>query len=166
MSARDGEPARLLVGFEVTDGTASHGGNDADSETPRERAASVRVAGSESWEPAGQLENVRRETPFDDTAVRLVRGHSEGTVVSEWHHHGDNHVFGFVLDGDGYVEWGPGEGERVFVDTEECFHIRAGFVHRDRSDSPGRQEYVLWLTGSEPRTVTVGEPVESRECDG
>lgn len=123
---------------------------------PEARAATVAVAGRDSFAQAGDLSNVQRHTPFPDQPVRMVRGHSEGEIVSEWHHHADNHVFGFVLAGDGYVEWGRGEGERLFVEAGECFHVPAGFVHRDRSDSPDPQEFVLWLTGSDPRTVADG----------
>ncbi|GEM_PF-2454148 len=126
-------------------------------EDPAARAAATTVAGRDDWGDAGELENVERRSPFPNDDVRMVRGHSNGEIRSEWHHHHDNHVFGFVLAGDGYVEWGTGEGERLFVAAGECFHIPAGFVHRDRSDSAGDQEFVLWLTGSEPRTLPAEE---------
>ena len=129
----------------------------ASAASPTARAAATTVAGRDDWGAAGELENVERRSPFPDDDVRMVRGHSSGEIVSEWHHHRDNHVFGFVLDGDGYVEWGTGEGERLFVTAGECFHIPAGFVHRDRSDSADDQEFVLWLTGSEPRTLPAAE---------
>jgi mannose-6-phosphate isomerase-like protein (cupin superfamily) len=129
----------------------------SSTERPAARAAATTVAGRDDWGAAGELENVERRSPFPDDDVRMVRGHSSGEIVSEWHHHRDNHVFGFVLAGDGYVEWGTGEGERLFVAAGECFHIPAGFVHRDRSDSAGDQEFVLWLTGSEPRTLPAEE---------
>ncbi len=113
----------------------------------------IAVAGPETFEPAAELSQVTRRTPFPNAPVRLVRGRSSGEIVSDWHHHGDSHVFGYVLTGDGYVEWGTGENERRLVDTGESFHIPPEFVHRDRSTSAGDQEYVLWLTGSKPWTV-------------
>ncbi|MEZ3143388.1 cupin domain-containing protein [Halobaculum sp. MBLA0143] len=186
VTAPTDQPATLLVAFDRTetdgappdrprraarsDVVASAGGQTVSARTAvpghepsapaagdsRARADAVCVAGRDSFASAGELSNVRRHTPFPDQPVRMVRGHSEGEIVSEWHHHADNHVFGFVLAGDGYVEWGRGEGERLFVEAGECFHVPAGFVHRDRSDSPDSQEFVLWLTGSDPRTVTDG----------
>ncbi|MFB6176305.1 MAG: hypothetical protein ABEI99_04020, partial [Halobaculum sp.] len=151
-------PLELLVGFETDPETTS---TESDEETnsavgdggstEQRRASSttgIRVADRSDLVPASELSSVNRETPFPDASIRMVRGHSDG----------DNHVFGYVLHGDGFVEWGTGEGERKFVGTEECFHIPAGFVHRDRSSSDGRQEYVLWLTGGDPRTVHVDGP--------
>ncbi|MEZ3114560.1 cupin domain-containing protein [Halobaculum sp. MBLA0147] len=160
-----GGPATLLVAFDTSvapdAGDAATRSGSTRPTPAAERAAATAVAGREAWGTAGELANVTRHRPFPDApadAVQTVRGSSTGSLVSEWHHHGDNHVFGFVLDGDGFVEWGTGEGERVFVESGECFHVPAGFVHRDRSDSPDDQAFVLWLTGSDPRTVHVDEP--------
>jgi mannose-6-phosphate isomerase-like protein (cupin superfamily) len=156
--AADSGPVELLVGFETesADSVGSDGETAQSSGTPS--AGSIRVAERSDLASASELSSVNRETPFPDASIRMVRGHSDGEIVSEWHHHGDNHVFGYVLEGDGFVEWGAGEGERKLVGTHECFHIPAEFVHRDRSVSDGRQEYVLWLTGSDPRTVHVDGP--------
>jgi mannose-6-phosphate isomerase-like protein (cupin superfamily) len=156
--AADSGPVELLVGFETesADSVGSDGETAQSSGTPS--AGSIRVAERSDLASASELSSVNRETPFPDASIRMVRGHSDGEIVSEWHHHGDNHVFGFVMDGDGFVEWGTGDDEREPVETAGCFHIPPGFVHRDRSTSAGRQEYVLWLTGSEPRTVYVDAP--------
>ena len=158
-TATDGGAVSESAGEAPTgrDAAARPAGTSSTAEDPTARAAATTVAGRDDWGSAGELENVERRSPFPNDDVRMVRGHSSGEIVSEWHHHHDNHVFGFVLAGDGYVEWGTGEGERLFVAAGECFHIPAGFVHRDRSDSAGDQEFVLWLTGSEPRTLPAEE---------
>lgn len=146
-STATGGRSELLVGFADT-GEATGGAVAADHVDP---ATEIAVVGPAAFDPAGELSEVTRLTPFPDASVRLVRGRSTGEIASEFHHHGDSHVFGYVLAGDGYVE--RGDDERRFVDTGESFHVPPGVVHRDRSTSPGGQEYVLWLTGSPPWTV-------------
>lgn len=128
-------------------------------ETPTARpAATPRTAGPDDLVPTAVLANLTRLTPFPDAAVQQVRGHASGRIESSWHHHGDNDVFGYVIEGEGYVEWGTDEDERKLARAGEWFRVPAGLVHRDVNPSDADQEYVLWLTGSEPRVVDVDGP--------
>ncbi|KAB1185110.1 MULTISPECIES: cupin domain-containing protein [Haloferax] len=126
-------------------------------------AREPRVAGTDDLIPTGILENLTRLTPFPDAAVQQIRGHATGRIESSWHHHGDNDVFGYVLNGEGYVEWGLGDGERKIAHAGDFFHIPPGLVHRDVNPSDDEQDYLLWLTGTEPRVVHVDEPANSGE---
>lgn len=119
-----------------------------------------RIAGRDDLVAASPLANLTRERPFPTAPVEQVRGHADGRVTSDWHHHGDNDVLGYVLDGEGYVEWGPGGDDRTLASAGEFFHVPAGTVHRDVNPKSDEQDYVLWLTGSEPRTVPVDGPPE------
>ena len=140
-------------------GVAGEGPLVVDTARPRRRpSVRPRVAGDDDLVPAGTLQNVTRLTPFPDSPVQQVRGHATGAVESSWHHHGDNHVFGYVVAGEGYVQWGTGPGERALVGTGEWFHLSPGVVHRDVNPSDADQHYLLWLVGSEPRTVPVDGP--------
>ncbi|WP_160135359.1 cupin domain-containing protein [Halococcus salsus] len=112
-------------------------------------------AGTDDLASAGELKNLTRLMPFPEAPVQQVRGHASGRVASDWHHHGDNDVLGYVLDGEGYVE-----DERALARAGEFFHISAGVVHRDVNPSDDEQDYVLWLTGSEPRTIPVDGPAD------
>lgn len=145
-----------LVGF------AGEGPLVVDATRPRQRpSVRPRVAGGDDLVPAGTLQNVTRLSPFPDSPVQQVRGHAPGAVESSWHHHGDNHVFGYVVAGEGYMEWGTGPGERALVGTGAWFHLSPQVVHRDVNPSDADQRYLLWLVGSEPRTVPVDGPDES-----
>ncbi|WP_435319236.1 cupin domain-containing protein [Haloarchaeobius sp. TZWSO28] len=117
-----------------------------------------RVAGADDLVPTAPLKNLTRLMPFPDADVQQVRGHAAGRIESDWHHHGDNDVFGVVLGGEGYVEYGTGPDDRALARAGECFHIPSGLVHRDVNPSDAEQDYVLWLTGSDPRVVHVDEP--------
>jgi uncharacterized RmlC-like cupin family protein len=140
-------------------GVAGTGPRVVDA-APPDRPPAVRpfVAGEGDLVPAGTLANLTRLTPFPDAAVQQVRGHAAGAVASNWHHHGDNHVFGYVVEGEGYIEWGTGPDDRALVRTGEWFHLPPGVVHRDVNPRDADQRYLLWLTGSEPRTVPVEGP--------
>lgn len=132
---------------------------DADGPAaPTTSQTAPRVAGEDDLVPTGMLKNLTRLTPFPDAPVQQVRGHAAGRVESEWHHHGDNDVLGYVLRGEGYVEWGSGEDERELVRAGEFFRVPAGAVHRDVNPDDDEQDYLLWLTGSDPRIVRVDGP--------
>ncbi|WP_439027144.1 cupin domain-containing protein [Haloarchaeobius sp. DT45] len=121
-------------------------------------AGRPRVVGEDDLVPTAPLKHLTRLMPFPDATVQQVRGHASGRIESDWHHHGDNDVFGYVIAGEGYVEYGTGPGDRALARAGDCFHIPAGVVHRDVNPSDAEQDYVLWLTGSEPRVVTVDGP--------
>lgn len=173
---------------------------ERDGPALREPTAAPRVRAASAAEPASPLRDLTRQTPWTDAPVQQVRGHADGRVASAWHHHGDNDVFGYVIGGEGYVEWvaddvernpgdderdtGDGEGdtgdderdtgdgerdtgdderdpadmERVLAAAGEFFRVPAGVVHRDVNPTDAEQDYVLWLTGSEPRVVQVDGP--------
>ena len=132
---------------------------DADGPSaPTTSQTAPRVAGADDLVPTGMLKNLTRLTPFPDAPVQQVRGHATGQIESEWHHHGDNDVLGYVLRGEGYVEWGTGEGERELARAGDFFRVPAGVVHRDVNPSDEEQDYLLWLTGTEPRIEYVDGP--------
>lgn len=116
------------------------------------------IAGEDDLEETAPLANLTRKMPFPDAPVQQVRGHADGRVESEWHHHGDNDVFGYVARGEGYVEWGTEEGERERAGVGDFFRVPPGTVHRDVNPSDDEQDYFLWLVGSEPRVVHVDGP--------
>ena len=148
----DGAAQVALVGF------AGAGPLVVDADPPEQPpAVRPRIARDADLVPTGMLKNLTRLTPFPDAAVQQVRGHAAGAVESNWHHHGDNHVFGYVVEGEGYMEWGTGPNDRALVQAGECFHLSPELVHRDVNPRDADQRYLLWLTGSEPRTVPVEE---------
>ncbi|WP_435335877.1 cupin domain-containing protein [Haloarchaeobius sp. TZWWS8] len=158
VNAGEGELVALvaLVGSGVRVVVAEGPGAGISGEGPT-------VAHTGDLTPTGNLANLTRLTPFPDAPVQQIRGHAEGRIESSWHHHGDNDVFGYVIDGEGYVEWGHGDDERRLARAGEFFHIPAGLVHRDVNPSDDEQDYLLWLTGSEPRVVHVPAPALERQ---
>jgi quercetin dioxygenase-like cupin family protein len=118
---------------------------------PQPAAEPPQVASRETFVPTAKLENLTRLMAFPEAPVQQVIGHAEGQIASEWHHHGDNDVCGYLIRGAGYVD--DGSEEPKLASTGSWFHIPAGVVHRDVNPRDDEQDYVLWLTGSEPRIV-------------
>ena len=114
-----------------------------------------RAASREELVSTAELANLTRLTPFPDAPVQQVYGHSSGKMESSWHHHGDNDVLGYVIEGEGYVDLPGVTDDRVLAQAGEFFHIPAGVIHRHVNPIDDEQEYVLWLTGSEPRIFRV-----------
>jgi quercetin dioxygenase-like cupin family protein len=142
----DGDGTTVLVGYVAVDAAAATG------------AARPPVARESDLVSAGDLAGLTRLTPFPDAPVQVVRGRADGAIESTWHHHGDNDVYGHVLAGRGYVQWGTGPDDRLVARAGDSFHVPAGLVHRDVNLDDATQAYLLWLVGSEPRTVRVDGP--------
>jgi uncharacterized RmlC-like cupin family protein len=163
---RDANPGEDDLSLAVAFVGAGEAVVDADGPPSEAPDSPPRVAGEDDLVATAELANLTRLTPFPDADVQQVRGHADGRIESDWHHHGDNDVFGHVLDGEGYVEWGAGPDERKLARAGDFFHVPAGVVHRDVNPSDDEQDYVLWLTGSEPRNVPVDDPASAGDAAG
>lgn len=56
---------------------------------------------------------IERKVAFETENNILVKAHVAGGTASGWHHHGDRHVYGFLLEGVAAFEYGPGGNERT-----------------------------------------------------
>jgi hypothetical protein len=77
-----------------------------------------------------------RTIAFDRPDVRIARERLTNSATSEWHDHGD----------------------RSLARAGDSFHVPAGLVHRDVNPDDAPQDYLVWLVGSDPRTVPVDGP--------
>ena len=111
------------------------------------------VAGDDDLVPTKKLENLVRRQPFPDAPIQQVHGYTGGAMTSEWHHHGENEVFGHVLRGRGYVDLLEGDPEETLATAGDFFHIPPGITHRDVNPVDEEQEYLLWIVGSGPRVI-------------
>lgn len=80
----------------------------------------------------------------------MVKAHVESGASSGWHHHGDNAVYSYLLEGHARVEYGP-EGEKITdVHAGEFIKVPPQFVHRDvnpTEDTPHTSVTVIFGTG-------------------
>jgi quercetin dioxygenase-like cupin family protein len=102
---------------------------------------------------------ILREKAFETEEVLLSRSTVAGEVVSDWHHHGKRHLYGFLVSGRLRLEFGPKGKEAVDLHPGDYFHIPPGLIHRDVNPNK-RQKFVVAgiLLGKGPAVVNVKGP--------
>lgn len=114
--------------------------------TPDELEVGDATAGIDRW--------VAFET--DNNSVVFARVAGERT--SDWHHHVDRHVYGYVLEGTAVFEYGPGGCHRKELEAGDFFHIEPGTIHRDVNPVDETQRLVINFVGSGPLVENVDGP--------
>lgn len=100
-----------------------------------------------------------RYLAFEGEDHLVVRSRAEPGAVTAWHHHGDHHVYGYILSGVERFEYGPMGQEATTVYQGDFFHIPPHTVHRDVNPSPDEeQQAVLFFDGTGPAVVNVDGP--------
>jgi quercetin dioxygenase-like cupin family protein len=118
----------------------------------------VEVVAPEELEADESTPGVVRETVFETEDNVMVRSRVRPGTTTGWHHHGERHVYGFVVDGVGAVEYGPSGDERDEVSAGEFFYISPGTVHRDINPADEDVVVLVNFVGSGPAVVNVEEP--------
>lgn len=101
----------------------------------------------------GLVEN--RETPgivrriaFHTDNNVMVEAFVNGGVTSGWHHHGDRHVYAYLLKGEAVLEFGPEGGESLAIKAGDFFHLPPRIVHRDVNPSDEQQHWIINFVGA------------------
>ncbi len=74
-----------------------------------------------------------REKAFESTRRYTIVSRTRVTVgtMSDWHHHGTRHLYGFIETGRMRLEYGVKGNRSVEVRQGDFFHIPPHLVHRD-----------------------------------
>ena len=109
---------------------------------------------------AGQsTPGILREKAFEADGVLFSRSTVGGGVVSAWHHHGERHLYGFLISGRMRLEFGPKGKEAVELHPGDFFSIPPGLIHRDVNMSKARKVLLAnILLGGGPAVVDVEGP--------
>lgn len=100
-----------------------------------------------------------REKAFEGDGILVSRSTVGGGVVSAWHHHGERHLYGFIISGNMRLEFGPRGREAVELSPGDYFSIPAGLIHRDVNLSKERKVLITnILVGGGPVVVDVKGP--------
>ncbi|MDA4116406.1 MAG: cupin domain-containing protein, partial [Thaumarchaeota archaeon] len=91
--------------------------------------------------------------------VLFSRSTVGGGVVSAWHHHGERHLYGFLISGRMRLEFGPKGKDAVELSPGDFFSIPPGLIHRDVNMSKKRKVLLAnMLLGGGPAVVDVKAP--------
>lgn len=99
-----------------------------------------------------------RKTVFQTENNAMVQSHVAGNTTSGWHHHGERHVYGYLVEGTAVLEYGPGGTERLELTAPGFVHIPPGTVHRDVNPAEEEQVVLINFVGSGPLVVNVDGP--------
>ena len=118
----------------------------------------VDVVAPDEVEADESTPGVVRRAVFETESAVMVQSRIAGDTTSGWHHHGDRHVYGYVLSGDGTIEYGPGGDERRDCGAGEWFYISPGTVHRDVNPTDEEVVVLVCFVGSGRVVVNVDDP--------
>ena len=109
---------------------------------------------------AGQsTPGIIREKAFEAGGVLVARSTVSSGVVSDWPHHGERHLYGFLISGRLRLEFGSKGQEAVELSPGDFFQIPPKLIHRDVNPSKRRELRVAnILVGRGPPVVNVNGP--------
>lgn len=107
---------------------------------------------------AAETPGVDRRLAFETENNVMVRSIVEGGSATGWHHHGERHVYVYLVEGDVALEYGPDGRDRLEGSAPMFAHIPPKVVHRDINPAEPEQISVINFVGSGPMVVNVDEP--------
>ncbi len=100
-----------------------------------------------------------RSLAFDLPGVAVSKSRIQRGVTSEWHHHGDRTLFGYLIEGRLRFDYGPGGSRAVELQAGDHFRIPPKNVHRDvNPDTAVDAIVVAVLIGNGPMVVNTRSP--------
>jgi uncharacterized RmlC-like cupin family protein len=119
----------------------------------------IEVVHSAELKKGDSTRGILREKAFETEDVLFARSRIAGGVKSDWHHHGERDLYGFLLSGKLRLDFGEGEKDHVDFSTGDFFHIQIGLVHRDVNPDQNQDAVVVnLLLGKGPPVVNVPGP--------
>ena len=104
-----------------------------------------------------------REKAFESIHGYIIvsRTRVAGGALSDWHHHGRSHLYGFLQAGRMRLEYGLKGASAVEVGRGDFFHIPPGLVHRDVNPDKEQELVVVnILVGRGEPVINVKSPKE------
>lgn len=98
-------------------------------------------------------QGIVRDTAFELPGITVARSRVAGGVSSAWHHHGERHLYGFLVLGRLRLEYGPKGSLAEELYPGDFFHIPIRLVHRDVNPSRDQEAVVVNVLAGEGAAV-------------
>jgi uncharacterized RmlC-like cupin family protein len=119
----------------------------------------IEVTRKAELRPGQPTPGVLREKAFEAEGILVSRSTVAGAVVSDWHHHGERDLYGFLISGRLRLEFGRRGKDAVDLNPGDFFHIPTRLIHRDVNLSKrGKLQVATVLIGGGPPFVNVDGP--------
>ena len=96
---------------------------------------------------------VVRAKAFESANLLVSQSRLAAGAVSDWHHHGARHLYGFLSSGHLRLEYGPNGINAADVRAGDFFHIPPRLVHRDVNPSQRQGVVVVSILVGRGRPV-------------
>lgn len=110
---------------------------------------------------AAATPRVDRRLAFETEHNVLVQSRVDGNSATDWHHHGERHVYVYLVDGSVALEYGPDGQQRLEGSAPLFAYIPPKVVHRDVNPTETEQLSVINFVGSGPMVVNVDGPEDA-----
>jgi uncharacterized RmlC-like cupin family protein len=117
----------------------------------------IEIVKSNQLKQGASTPGIRREVAFESENLLFVKAITSDRSPSGWHHHGEHHVYGYMIRGSLRFEYG-GEGKNIAeVGPGDFFHVPPETVHRE---TPLEEEgqLIIAFVGSGPLATNLEGP--------
>ena len=118
----------------------------------------IEVARRTKLQKGYSTKGIVRDKAFETEDVLFSRSTIAPGSISDWHHHGTRHLYGFVVSGRLRFDYSESKIGSIAVNPGDFFHIPVGLVHRDVNPDKTDTIVVNILLGDGPPVVNVSEP--------
>jgi uncharacterized RmlC-like cupin family protein len=115
------------------------------------RAADLQAAPGQT-ENARRISGVSKENSAADS-LWFGKVHTGPGEVSGAHHHGEAQTGGYVFKGRGFIRYGEGYGEIVYLEEGDFVFVPPFMPHIEGNAS--KTEELIWLTTRTPDNIVV-----------
>lgn len=124
-----------------------------------ETQSGIEIIRKQSLTAGAFTAGITRHKAFDSPGVLISQSRIDPKASSDWHHHADRTLYGYLVQGQLRFDYGPQGSRAVEFSAGDYFRILPGIVHRDVN--PSRNEHALVvavLVGEGPPTVNTAGP--------
>ncbi len=117
----------------------------------------VRRSGLKGTAPTSQIV---RERAFESENAVVTLSRVPGGGRTDWHHHGDREIYGYLVSGSLRLEFGLAGTKWVALLAGDFFHLPTGLIHRDVNPDLVLEGVVVNVSlGKGPTVVAVDRPL-------
>lgn len=119
---------------------------------------SVEVIKEESLDDTAQTPGMTRLEAFDTEGIWVGQVTTAPGQTADWHHHGDNDTYGYVVSGVAVIDFGPEGKESLRAGPGDFVRVPSQLVHRERNPGEEESRIVLFRVGEGPPVFNVDGP--------
>ncbi|WP_416839359.1 cupin domain-containing protein [Haloferax sp. DFSO52] len=116
------------------------------------------VAARPELDDSDEHADVSRHVLFETEETIMVQSQVAGGVTTGWHHNGDRHVFGHVVQGRATLEYGPAGDESVELAVGDSIYVPPHTIRRVVNPHSENWVIVICFVGTGPPAVSVDGP--------